>query len=82
VFHNPNKGKNVICNNCKSDDIDHINKSIKNWRQRDNSKNVTPEVKSLCVCPNCNYKEPHQRGIPCFSIICPNCNIPLVRQDK
>jgi len=34
----------------------------------------------FCVCPNCNYKIPHQRGVPCASLICPRCKIPLQRE--
>ncbi len=26
-----------------------------------------------CVCPNCNTKAPHTRGVPCFTIKCPKC---------
>lgn len=33
-----------------------------------------------CYCPKCNYKIPHQRGIPCRNLICPNCKINLLRE--
>lgn len=33
-----------------------------------------------CVCPRCNYKIPHKRGIPCATLKCPKCNIPLTRK--
>jgi cation diffusion facilitator family transporter len=33
-----------------------------------------------CVCPNCGYKIPHQRGVPCSTLQCPNCKINLVRE--
>jgi len=33
-----------------------------------------------CVCPKCNYKKPHERGIPCSKLKCPNCNINLERK--
>jgi len=32
-----------------------------------------------CVCPNCGYKEPHQRGIPCYKTLCPKCNSVMKR---
>jgi len=33
-----------------------------------------------CSCPKCDYKEPHQRGVPCSKLKCPNCNINLERK--
>jgi len=33
-----------------------------------------------CVCSKCDYKTPHQRGIPCSSLKCPICNINLKRK--
>ncbi len=33
-----------------------------------------------CVCEKCNYKIPHQRGIPCSKLQCPNCGINLKRE--
>ena len=33
-----------------------------------------------CVCPECGYKSPHKRGIPCSTLMCPNCNINLERK--
>jgi len=32
-----------------------------------------------CICSNCNYHEPHQRGIPCFNKKCPRCGAPMTR---
>ena len=32
-----------------------------------------------CVCPQCGYREPHQRGIPCTERKCPKCDVPLAR---
>lgn len=31
-----------------------------------------------CICPQCDYKEEKERGIPCNKRICPKCNIPLI----
>lgn len=30
-----------------------------------------------CTCPNCGYKEPSQRGIPCTEKKCPKCGTPM-----
>ena len=32
-----------------------------------------------CVCPNCGFRVPHQRRIPCAQHICPKCGSPMVR---
>ncbi len=33
-----------------------------------------------CICPQCGYTQPHQRGVPCLSLQCPKCNINLTRK--
>ena len=32
-----------------------------------------------CVCPNCGFRVPHQRRIPCAQHVCPKCGSPMVR---
>ena len=32
-----------------------------------------------CLCPNCEHREPHQRGIPCYTRKCPKCGAPMTR---
>ncbi len=32
-----------------------------------------------CVCPECGFTSPHERGIPCYQVTCPRCNQRLVR---
>ncbi len=34
----------------------------------------------FCVCEECGYREPHQRGIPCSKIECPKCGKKLKRE--
>ena len=33
-----------------------------------------------CVCPQCGYREPHKRGVPCIERKCPKCGVTLVRE--
>lgn len=32
-----------------------------------------------CVCPNCNYKTSHTRGVPCNTIKCPQCSTMMIK---
>jgi predicted DNA-binding protein (UPF0251 family) len=81
TFHYSRKGK-PQCTNCDSTNVEHINKSIEEWKEKkQDSKNTTKPVE-FCACTSCNYKEPHKRGVPCFTRICPVCKTPLVRQDR
>jgi hypothetical protein len=32
-----------------------------------------------CVCPNCDTRIPHPRGVPCRMISCPNCDEGMAR---
>ncbi|MDN5332626.1 MAG: H+/Na+-translocating ferredoxin:NAD+ oxidoreductase subunit [Tepidanaerobacteraceae bacterium] len=34
-----------------------------------------------CVCQNCGYEMPHQRGAPCYTLRCLVCGGPMVRKD-
>jgi predicted DNA-binding protein (UPF0251 family) len=81
TFHY-SRNKNPECANCGSQNVEHINRSIREWKEkRPDTKNEI-ETREYCVCTNCNYKEPHERGVPCFTRICPVCKTPLVRQDR
>ncbi len=82
VYHNDDNDDNQECINCDSENIEHINKSIEDWKddQADN-KNLI-ENKVFCICQKCNYEEEHKKGVPCFCQTCPNCNIPLIRKSE
>ena len=32
-----------------------------------------------CICPNCGFREPHQRSVPCYNRKCPKCGAPMTR---
>ncbi len=33
-----------------------------------------------CICPECNTRLPHQRGVPCYMTKCPECGASMLRQ--
>lgn len=33
-----------------------------------------------CICPECGYNQPHQRGVSCNSMKCPKCGVMMVRE--
>ena len=80
VFHHP-AAEHQDCISCESENIEHINQSIRNWKEeRSNLKNVTNQ-KEFCICSNCGYETQHQPGIPCFSLTCPECKTSLIRKS-
>jgi cation diffusion facilitator family transporter len=56
------------------------------WQRRGRFKGEIEEARGAgpggyCVCqnPNCNYREPHLRGQPCYNKICPKCGSKMMR---
>lgn len=35
-----------------------------------------------CVCPKCDYRVEHQRGVPCQEERCPKCGAKLLREES
>jgi len=33
-----------------------------------------------CLCPQCNHRQPHERGVPCMQIKCPQCGTAMIRE--
>jgi predicted DNA-binding protein (UPF0251 family) len=81
VFHHTSK-KKLECISCRSSNIEHINESIKGWKEKRSEKISVLKNIELCVCPNCDHEELHQQGVPCFSITCPDCKTSLVKKDR
>lgn len=40
-----------------------------------------PGPGGVCICTQCGYEGPHQRGIPCTQQKCPRCGMLMVRKD-
>lgn len=80
VFSEEKKDK-MKCPECKSTDIEHINESIRNWREEQYRSRSTDET-GYCICPECKHRQPHQRGVPCYSVSCPKCGRPLIRENN
>jgi len=32
-----------------------------------------------CICPNCNYRQPHKLAVPCNTRKCPKCGALMTR---
>jgi predicted Fe-Mo cluster-binding NifX family protein len=37
------------------------------------------KTEKICICPECGFQQPHERGIPCSQVNCPSCGNRLVR---
>jgi len=56
------------------------------WQRRGRFKDKIREARGMgpggyCVCPKCNYRVKHERGVPCASLKCPKCGINLIREQ-
>jgi predicted DNA-binding protein (UPF0251 family) len=80
VFHHQDDEKDE-CISCESEDIEHINKSVRDWKEKQLSTRKSINLTEYCECPNCEYQEVHRPGIPCFTMTCPDCSTPLLRKD-
>jgi len=78
VFHHPD-AEHKECINCHSEDIEHINQSIRDWK-KEQGRAKSVDVVEYCTCPACDYQILHQPGVPCFSHTCPQCKTPLIRK--
>ncbi|MCK4662986.1 MAG: DUF134 domain-containing protein [Bacteroidales bacterium] len=74
-------GEEIICKNCNSQNIEHINESIRNWHLRNRCKNRNKSQSKTCICSECGLKITGKQGVPCRKIKCPECQIPLTKEN-
>ncbi|RLG14721.1 MAG: hypothetical protein DRN66_01265 [Candidatus Nanohalarchaeota archaeon] len=48
------------------------------WKGRYGGKGAGPF--GMCICPKCNYKTRHKRGLPCNKRKCPKCGAMMERE--
>ena len=81
VFHVPHD-QSLICTYCKSENIEHLNESVKQWRRgRGWGKSQARAQDGTCLCPECGAEVEHNRGVPCTDHYCPRCGQQMIRKD-
>ncbi len=40
------------------------------------------DAEDLCVCTQCGFSQPHERGVPCTEIKCSKCGAAMVRGER
>jgi predicted DNA-binding protein (UPF0251 family) len=81
VFHVP-QDQEPICTSCKSENVEHLNESVKRWRKGKGwGRYQSREYAGICLCPECGEESEHIRGIPCTEHQCPRCGEQMIRKD-
>lgn len=79
VFHHPD-AEHLECISCGSEDIEHINQSIRDWKGQQGNARQESKEEEFCECPKCDFQMLHEPGVPCFSNTCPTCKTTLIRK--
>lgn len=79
--------KDVKCRVCGSKDILPVQEpegpeNCGKKERRNHRKRAGMGHEGDCICPRCDFRLPHQPGIPCSSLLCPHCEIRLVREGS
>jgi predicted DNA-binding protein (UPF0251 family)/DNA-directed RNA polymerase subunit RPC12/RpoP len=81
LFSSPAKSEEFTnCPTCKSNNIVHINKQIRESRIADGIDLSLSAGPAFCICPNCGFKVTHKKGIPCRQMFCHNCGAKMKRE--
>ncbi len=73
-------GAEKKCPRCGSEDLIHLNETVRNWQRKRGHGRWRGMAAGYCVCPACGTKVDHEPGRPCNSYVCPNCGETMVRQ--
>jgi len=88
---NSKESEKVTCTECGSENIEHINQSIYEWRYGRGYGRMrgrtgrgaagrTRGKPDYCICPECGYRIKHTPGFPCNDLSCPECGGLMARE--
>lgn len=73
-------GAEKKCPRCGSEDLIHLNETVRNWQRKRGHGRWRGMAAGYCVCPACGTKVDHEPGRPCNTYVCPKCGETMVRQ--
>lgn len=88
VFKSREKGEeDGVCRVCGSQDILPVQEAegpenCGKKERRSHGKRAGMGRGGDCICPRCDFRLPHQPGVPCSSLLCPHCEIRMVREGS
>jgi len=72
------------CPHCSSNEFNSIEEhgSIERTKYEIDDSNEEGDKHTYCICPDCDIKIPHKKGVPCRENICVRCNRPMMKEDS
>lgn len=67
----------IYCHNCQSNDVEHINRTLQDWRLGDEKT-----AEKTCICPSCGKRKSGKLGVPCREEQCPDCKSNMMRTNN
>ncbi len=64
------------CPKCRSKNVSVMTETV------DTTGCAPQKGKFNCICPGCNYKQLHKRGVPCMEEHCPKCGKAMMREHS